>query len=445
MKSKDKDANFEPLESHSSNFEEHDILTYEESEIRLITLGIISSLALLTCSTAFMSITIRISGYYKDPVVLHYKDKESIGFPDPKILLVNYSGDYTIYSPIFNTLEKLPNLNRIVKAKKVLDLNQFEYADYEFERYKIHAAEYKNNLYFMYSDQSSNVIKYDLYTKKHRVINNTPSAKSHMGECSGIQIGKYFWIILGEDTKKNSFFGTDSRFQYLYGDLRPQLQSSIWSFEKERWFEGPSLYGLPGINPDINPDTCIVSVGRNTAYFLVDVYLLSYNFDTVQWTNHSRMQFWEFNTQFDWNSLAFPTCVFYQDKLYRRYIYVSGVVNAKKVNHTSLHWEIMRYSIDTDTWVYVSKYTDTEKYGGLTTQFQDHLIQILSSETFANFEITKITTENYEQEMLLKQNTVEFAPLQKGPGTLDKVGKQYSYTLTVFHKRNYIQEDLKEK
>ena len=113
MKSMDKDANFEPLESLNStrNFEEHDILTYEEREIRLITLGIISSLALLTCSTAFMSITIRISGYYKDPVVLHYKDKESIGFPDPKILLVNYSGDYTIYSPIFNTLEKLPNLS----------------------------------------------------------------------------------------------------------------------------------------------------------------------------------------------------------------------------------------------------------------------------------------------------------------------------------------------
>ena len=221
MKSKDKDANFEPLESHSSNFEEHDILTYEESEIRLITLGIISSLALLTCSTAFMSITIRISGYYKDPVVLHYKDKESIGFPDPKILLVNYSGDYTIYSPIFNTLEKLPNLKQIVKAKKLPEL-------LEYERYKIHAAEYKNNLYFMYSDQSSNVIKYDLYTKKHRVINNTPSAKSHMGECSGIQIGKYFWIILGEDTKKNSFFGTDSRFQYLYGDLRPQLLESAF-------------------------------------------------------------------------------------------------------------------------------------------------------------------------------------------------------------------------
>ena len=202
--------------------------------------------------------------------------------------------------------------------------------------------------------------------------------------------------------------------------MRPQLQSSIWHLEIERWFEGPSLHGLLN-RYVVMTDYCIVSVERNTVYLLIELYLLSYNFDTFQWTNHSGIQFWELNDQFCWNSLAFPTCVFYQDKMYRRYIYVSGVVKDKEVNDTRLHWEIMRYSIDTDTWVFVTKYTNTEvlesskvvtkytnteKYGGLTAKLQDNLIQIFSSDTFADFEITKITTKNYEQKMLLKQNTV---------------------------------------
>ena len=420
MNLEDKGAISEPMDSQkSTRRSSNDTLTYEESEVRLIMLGFISSLAFLTCGIAFMLITNRISGYYKDPIVLYYKGKERIGFPDPKLLFVNYSGDYTIYSPISNTLGKLPNLNQIGKAKHVIDLNK------DFERYKIYTVQYKNNLYFIYSDQSTNVIKYDLFTKKHRIIKNTPSTKVHMGECSGIQIGKYFWIILGEDidTKKNAF-------AYLLGYSKPQLQSSVWSFEKERWFEGPSLYGLPSINPKVvMTDYCIVSVERNTVYLLIELYLLSYNFDTFQWTNHSGIQFWELNDQFCWNSLAFPTCVFYQDKMYRRYIYVSGVVKYEKVNDTRLHWKIMRYSIDTDTWVYVSKYTNTAKYGGLTAKLQDNLIQIFSSDTFADFEITKITTKNYEQKMLLKQNTVEFDPFQEDH---DKY-----HTVSVFHTRNY--------
>ena len=438
----------EPMDSQKSTrrssentltYEEcEDTLTYEESEVRLIMLGFISSLAFLTCGTAFMLITNRISGYYKDPIVLDYKDKERIGFPDPKLLFVNYSGDYTIYSPISNTLGKLPNLNQIRKAKRIMNLKAAE-----FEKYKIYGAEYKNNLYFMYSDQSTNVIKYDLYTKKHRIIKNTPSANVHMGVSSGIQIGKYFWIILGEDIDKK-----ENSYGYLQGYSKLQLQSSLWSFEKERWFEGPSLHGLLN-RYVVMTDYCIVSVERNTVYLLIDVYLLSYNFDTFQWTNQTGIQFWEFS----WNSVAFPTCAFYQDKMYRRYIYVSGVVKDKEVNDTRLHWEIMRYSIDTDTWVFVTKYTNTEvlesskvvtkytnteKYGGLTAQLQDNLIQIFSSHTFADFEITKITTTNYEQKMLLKQNTVEFDPFQGAKW--EKVEKVEKYhTLSIFHTRNYKQ------
>ena len=43
---------------HESDEEDvkSDVLTYEESELRLISLGVISSIILLTCATAFLSI-----------------------------------------------------------------------------------------------------------------------------------------------------------------------------------------------------------------------------------------------------------------------------------------------------------------------------------------------------------------------------------------------------
>ena len=234
--------------------EENEILTYEESEVRLIILGFISCLALLTCGTAFMCITRRISGYYQDPIVLDYKGKQSVGFPHPKLLIMDDSGNYLIYSPLFNTLEKLPGLNRVPKGFKNPD------TDNAFLIYKIFSVEYKNNLYFIYADKTRNVIKYDLDAQTHRIIWKSPSIHLHNGECSGIQVGKYFWIILGEkDIFSQSF------------NLRPQLKSSIWSLEKGRWFEGPPMLGVPRINKQQARfgDYCIVSVGLNTAYLLI--------------------------------------------------------------------------------------------------------------------------------------------------------------------------------
>ena len=405
-------------EENENEIEEN--ITYEESEVRLITLGCISALILLTCATAFMLITIRVVGTYRDPITIEYKYKQPLGFPIPKLLFMDYSGHYVVYSPLFNTLEKLPNLKKIPRSHQK---NYFGVRYNEDELYKIFTAEYKQNLYFLYSDQSSKVIRYNLETKNHRVINefDSSSINIHMTTSSGIQIGKYFWIILGEEVEKLK-------------DLTPQYQSSIWHLEKERWFQGPNLKNLkdlPGISEQLSiTDYCIVSVGKNTAYIMVGVYLLSYNFDSLKWTNHSGIHpFWEPNNI--WLSLSFNTCAFFQDKMYRRYIYACGIA---EYQDSILRWEILQYNLDTDAWISISKYSNTEKYAGLTTQFQGNLIQIFQSESFRNVEISKIVPLNYEQKILLStNNSIEFDLFLE-----DQL--QRFHTVSTFHARNYCKD-----
>ena len=99
-------------EENENEIEEN--ITYEESEVRLITLGCISALILLTCATAFMLITIRVVGTYRDPITIEYKYKQPLGFPIPKLLFMDYSGHYVVYSPLFNTLEKRTNPNSLI-------------------------------------------------------------------------------------------------------------------------------------------------------------------------------------------------------------------------------------------------------------------------------------------------------------------------------------------
>ena len=71
-------------------------LTYEESEIRLILLGVISSICLVTCATAFALIVNRISGYFKDPIIVPYQSPsyQTIGFPIPTILVIDHTGSF---------------------------------------------------------------------------------------------------------------------------------------------------------------------------------------------------------------------------------------------------------------------------------------------------------------------------------------------------------------
>ena len=64
-------------------------------------------------------------------------------------------------------------------------------------------------IYFLSTNTQQNVIKYDIYGKHHRVISDSKIKNKHVAEpdslinCNfefkphGVQIGEFYWIILG--------------------------------------------------------------------------------------------------------------------------------------------------------------------------------------------------------------------------------------------------------
>ena len=181
--------------------EENEILTYEESEIRLILLGVISSVILLTCATAFLSIVFRISKYYTDPIILRYeKSNNVLGFPIPTVLIVDYTGYFATYSPITSEFRNdLPNGNSKMEKLPKASISFGETVCQKFHGVKIYSAEYNGQLYFMYPLKDRPVVKYDLESKYHRVL-RSGAPFTHLDSSAGVQVGSYFWIILGTGT-----------------------------------------------------------------------------------------------------------------------------------------------------------------------------------------------------------------------------------------------------
>ena len=69
-------------------------------------------------------------------------------------------------------------------------------------------------IYFLSTNTQQNVIKYDIYGKHHRVIGDSKINNKHVAideptsfiDCNlefkphGVQIGEFYWIILGPNT-----------------------------------------------------------------------------------------------------------------------------------------------------------------------------------------------------------------------------------------------------
>ena len=176
----------------------------EESEKRLILVGSIFALWLLTLATAFVAITIKLFIRFKIQVVLNYKAEpiEISGFPYPAILLLLDSGNITEFSTISSSakIEKngLPGLDKL-PSRKYESIFAFERLEY---------------IFFLSTNTQQNVIKYDINGKRHRVISDSKINNKHTiyepnayitydylnFKAHGVQIGEFYWIILGSNT-----------------------------------------------------------------------------------------------------------------------------------------------------------------------------------------------------------------------------------------------------
>ena len=184
----------------------YEFITHEESEKRIILLGSIFALCLLTLATAFVLITIRLFGKYFQ-VTLNYKTEPSeiAGFPYPVTLMILHSGQIIEFSTISkkkNEKNGLPGLDKLPKNKKYND----EWSTNTF------AFESQGYIFFLSTNNQQNVIKYSIYGQNHREISKSKIRNYHFDQLispgnsgnnfktHGVQIGGFYWIILGSNT-----------------------------------------------------------------------------------------------------------------------------------------------------------------------------------------------------------------------------------------------------
>ena len=288
-------------------------ITYEESEKRLIVIGSIFALCCLLVSTVFVIWIIRIYGKFVTPTLRSVQSKIMMpsGLPSPYLLILSDTGDiveFSYHQKKFN-LGGLTNLKMLPhKPNKNI---------YAFER---HGA-----IYFLSTDEKQSVIRYDLVSKRHKIVPNskfpiagqndqqqcrvtTPTTRTQYGTCArtfGIQMMDYYWIIFGDNM-----------------DGLMSLETSLWSMKKEKWIEGPNFLdsGFAGeVAGFKGNEICLVGVGNGEAYLLIDYRLvLGYNFYKNQWKNGTLPKL-KGGYDYKW-ALHQHSCVFYQDKNYERYL-----------------------------------------------------------------------------------------------------------------------------
>ena len=179
----------------------YDVITHEGCEKILILLASIFALCLLTLATA---ITIKLLIAFKTQVVLNYEEEpiEISGFPYPALSLILDSGNITEFSTLSSSTKNekngLPGLNKLP--------SRMSESIFAFERL--------GYIFFLSTNTEQNVIRYDIYGKKSGVIwgskiNNKHSIAYHNSynnyyhldfKAHGVQIGEFYWIILGSFT-----------------------------------------------------------------------------------------------------------------------------------------------------------------------------------------------------------------------------------------------------
>ena len=116
-------------------------------------------------------------------------------------------------------------------------------------------------------------------------------------------------------------------------------KTSLWSLRKEKWMQGPNLldsghayfenfvsYGEenpdatsdgPNENQPETGDICLVGIGNGEAYIIIDgILVMGYNIGTDTWSSGKKPPKFkhDYFTVFPQN----PSCIFHQDKEYKR-------------------------------------------------------------------------------------------------------------------------------
>ena len=132
-----------------------EILSYKESELRLIMVLSIFALACLSVSTAFVLIVTRLYGLYKDPKVVPFQEASQIFAPkDTEVLFVAQTGDIGSLNLDSAKFSKLQGLERLQNGKSA----------------EIYVFQHGYSVNFVRVQQHKTIVRYDPRNQKHREV-----------------------------------------------------------------------------------------------------------------------------------------------------------------------------------------------------------------------------------------------------------------------------------
>ena len=254
-----------------------DIITYEESESRLIKIGLFTAFFLaLGSSILALLFGTNASVYVFLP---SGSNQPKSKFPIPMVGLLEREGNgllkiYTLTKSL--ALVENWSINLPKQKNTNTDSNLFKWQTFD----KYLACPDQKTLHIISGDMNKNVIMVHS-NKSHRTIPNSkiPHTKSMT---DFVRVGNIFWI-----------FGGFGGIQSVFWDILDN-KTLIWSMTKQKWLEGPILpHGFFG--------GCGIALNRSTVMLLVHP---SKGVDEVcihAWIYDFQVQNWQLQNCFDEN------------------------------------------------------------------------------------------------------------------------------------------------
>ena len=256
---------------------DEDLISYEESELRLIILGLsLSSILSLTSLILLIHYAQLIS-----PNESFDKEKKML-LIGPKIAIIDAQG--TGFLVMYNVTQNESLIQDwILKLPKHKSESKSDYHKMTqfFHNTPIKARKYygftdQKKVYIPYGDEFRNMVVIDP-NKTHRLVPKSKLTHGCVWDTMSVKIGQYFWIVGGQDLQ-------NPEMGWKYGHIQ---RTVLWSIKKSRWLAGPQL-------PQPINEGCGLALTRTHAQLLVSpvdglyvnhcIQSWIFNFDTWFWT-----------------------------------------------------------------------------------------------------------------------------------------------------------------
>ena len=271
------------------------VISYEESEQRLIWLGQVSALISSIVGIALLSSLVVQNMSFQEPQIVHPELSQKGSFPQPHVLIMKRYGQGSIL-----VLKQLnPRSFELawkfkVPANKKLDQNQAHGLLGTWVPWAISYHEsaqvpgyfiYENlgNIFVIYGDGQKSITMIT-GPDNHQILPSSHYPLETPFHASLVHLGHLVWLLGGAEAK------------YEQDNFLPHTnctaeKSILWSTQKQRWWEGPKIpfegCVLDACTIALNRTAVLIFVGPyKKSYWVEDstcIYALLFDFELMKW------------------------------------------------------------------------------------------------------------------------------------------------------------------